>query len=151
MDRLARDLQVQLQLCTYLASKEIDLISAESGQNITEAIMADPMRRALVQMQGIFSELDKSLVVKKLKNGREKAREKSTAKTLSGEGKCEGRKSLRESSPEVYFRAKALYRKPRKGDRRTLASVGEILFSEGYHTASGKPYAPAQIKRLIGV
>ena len=47
--------------------------------------MVDPIRRALVQMQGVFSELDKSLVVKKLKNGREKAREKSTAKTLSGE------------------------------------------------------------------
>ena len=28
LDRLARDLQIQLQLCTYLASKKIELISA---------------------------------------------------------------------------------------------------------------------------
>ena len=150
LDRLARDLQIQLQLCTYLASKKIELISAATGENISRAIMADPMKRALVQIQGVFSELDKSLVVRKLRNGREKAREASSSRTLSGRRKCEGRKSLRESRPELLERARQLYRKPRKGIRRTLAEVGGILFEEGFCTTSGKAYAPAQIKRLLG-
>ena len=39
LDRMARDLQVQIQLCTYIASKNIHLISANTGENITQAIL----------------------------------------------------------------------------------------------------------------
>jgi len=150
LDRLARDLQVQLQLCTYIASKEITLICAGTGENITQAILNDPMRKAMVQIQGVFAELDKSLVVRKLKNGRIKARQDSEARTLAGKKKCEGRKSLRESSPDLLKEARKLYRKPPKGKRRTLEEVGMALFEMGYQTSKGNPYAPAQVKRLIG-
>jgi len=150
LDRLARDLQVQLQLCTYIASKEITLICAGTGENITQAILNDPMRKAMVQIQGVFAELDKSLVVRKLKNGRIKARQDSEARTLAGKKKCEGRKSLRESSPDLLKEARKLYRKPPKGKRRTLEEVGLALFEIGYQTSKGNPYAPAQVKRLIG-
>ena len=150
LDRLARDLQVQLQLCTYIASKEITLICAGTGENITQAILNDPMRKAMVQIQGVFAELDKSLVVRKLKNGRIKARQDSEARTLAGKKKCEGRKSLRESSPDLLKEARKLYRKPPKGKRRTLEEVGIALFEMGYQTSKGNPFAPAQVKRLIG-
>ena len=150
LDRLARDLQVQLQLCTYIASKEITLICAGTGENITQAILEDPMRKAMVQIQGVFAELDKSLVVRKLKNGRIKARQDSETRTLSGKKKCEGRKSLRESSPDLLKEARKLYRKPPKGTRRTLEKVGLALFEIGYQTSKGNPFAPAQVKRLIG-
>ena len=150
LDRLARDLQVQLQLCTYIASKEITLICAGTGENITQAILDDPMRKAMVQIQGVFAELDKSLVVRKLRNGRIKARQDSEARTLAGKKKCEGRKSLRESSPDLLKNARKLFRKPPKGKRRTLEEVGIALFEMGYKTSKGNPYAPAQVKRLIG-
>ena len=150
LDRLARDLQVQLQLCTYIASKEITLICAGTGENITQAILDDPMRKAMVQIQGVFAELDKSLVVRKLRNGRIKARQDSETRTLSGKKKCEGRKSLRESSPDLLKEARKLYRKPPMGKRRTLEEVGIALFEMGYKTSKGNPYAPAQVKRLIG-
>ena len=150
LDRLARDLQVQLQLCTYIASKEITLICAGTGENITQAILNDPMRKAMVQIQGVFAELDKSLVVRKLKNGRIKARQDSETRTLSGKKKCEGRKSLRESSPDLLKDARKLYRKPPKGKRRTLEEIGRALFEMGYHTSKGNHYAPAQVKRLLG-
>ena len=147
---MARDLQVQIQLCTYIASKNIHLISANTGENITQAILNDPMRKAMVQIQGVFAELDKSLVVRKLRNGRIKARQGSKARTLSGNKKCEGRKSLRESSPDLLREAKLLFRKPPKGKRRTLEEVGMALFEMGYQTSKGNPYAPAQVKRLLG-
>ena len=150
LDRMARDLQVQIQLCTYIASKNIHLISANTGENITQAILNDPMRKAMVQIQGVFAELDKSLVVRKLRNGRIKARQDSKARTLSGNKKCEGRKSLRESSPDLLREAKLLFRKPPKGKRRTLEEVGMALFEMGYQTSKGNPYAPAQVKRLLG-
>jgi hypothetical protein len=38
-------------------------------------------------------------------------------------GKCEGRKSYLEAVPELVSKIKALYRKPRKGDRKTLQQI----------------------------
>mgnify|MGYP001271645743 CR=1 FL=1 len=82
LDRLAREYRIQEQILFYLASKGIDLISADSEENITQEIQKDPVKKALIQMQGIFSELEKSRLVKKLRD----AREKKKAAT----GKCEG-------------------------------------------------------------
>ena len=77
MDRLARELRVQENLCVYIASKGLQLISANTGENITQAIQDDPMKKALIQMQGVFAELDKSTIVRKLRKGRESARTKN--------------------------------------------------------------------------
>lgn len=74
LDRLARAYDVQQQLATYLASKGLTLISANTGEDITAALMGDPMRRALVQIQGIFAELDKNLTIAKLRKARERIR-----------------------------------------------------------------------------
>ena len=82
MSRLAREYRTQEHLIIYIASKGITLISADTGEDITAAMMGDPMRRALVQIQGIFSELDKNLLVAKLR----KARERQRAATGRSEG-----------------------------------------------------------------
>lgn len=83
LDRLARQYDIQQQLATYLASKGLTLVAANTGEDITAALMGDPMRRALVQIQGIFAELDKNLLIAKLR----KAREKKKAETGRGCGK----------------------------------------------------------------
>ena len=123
----------------------IEALEQEQNPSIQVAII-----QALVQIQGVFAELDKSLVVRKLKNGRIKARQDSETRTLSGKKKCEGRKSLRESSPDLLRDARKLYRKPPKGKRRTLEEIGGALFEMGYQTSKGNHYAPAQVKRLLG-
>jgi site-specific DNA recombinase len=84
MSRLAREYRTQEHLIIYIASKGITLISADTGEDITAAMMGDPMRRALVQIQGIFSELDKNLLVAKLRKARDRQRELT--------GRSEGRK-----------------------------------------------------------
>ena len=63
LTRLAREYRIQENILVYLASKNIDLIAANTGENITTAIDSDPMKKALVQIQGVFGELDKSLLV----------------------------------------------------------------------------------------
>ncbi|GEM_PF-700674 len=82
LDRLAREYVVQEQILIYLASKEIDLIAVDTGENITQEIKQDPVKKALIQIQGIFAELEKNRLVKKLKDAREKKKEAT--------GKCEG-------------------------------------------------------------
>jgi len=47
MDRLAREYIISEQLAVYIASKKISLISANTSENITEALNGDPMKKAL--------------------------------------------------------------------------------------------------------
>lgn len=84
LDRLAREYRVSEQLLLYIAAKGFVLYNAGTGENVTESILADPMRKAMVQIQGIFAELDKSLIVAKLRKGRQIVKSKV--------GRCEGRK-----------------------------------------------------------
>ncbi len=52
LDRLARDLAVQLQIIAVLANKKIALINAMTGQDATNP--TDPMTKAMIQVQGAF-------------------------------------------------------------------------------------------------
>jgi DNA invertase Pin-like site-specific DNA recombinase len=141
LDRLAREYRIQETLIVYLASKNIELISARTDENITEAVMADPLRKALVQIQGVFSELEKNLLVKKLKDAREAMRAKT--------GKCEGRKSYSEAMPEVLKEIKRL-RRARKGmPRRTYDKVAAELNAAGFKSMMGKPFTGSSIQLIL--
>ena len=141
MDILARDVSIQTALITYLASKEITLISARTDQDITQAVLNDPMQKALVQIQGVFSELEKDLLVKKLKQ----ARDRKKAET----GKCEDRKSYTETNPELVKTIKRLRRKPAKGKRMLFKKVIAEVNRLGFTKAKGKPFTLATITNLI--
>lgn len=143
MDRLARDLQIQTALITYLASKDITLISARTDQDITRAVMDDPMQRALVQIQGVFSELEKNLLVKKLKAARD-SKKKET-------GKCEGRKSYDEKPENEALLAeiKKLRRKPRNGKRLSLQKTVDALNERGFKSDTGKDITLPILKNIV--
>ena len=138
LDRLAREYRVQEQLIIYLASKGLTLISANTGENVTEAMMGDPMRRALVQIQGIFAELDKNMIVAKLAKARKRKRENG--------GKCEGRKvyGFRPGEQEVIRRILDL-----RADGRTLGDIAHRLNAGGTPTRAGRKWTGVQVKRII--
>ncbi|EPR34859.1 Resolvase domain-containing protein [Alkalidesulfovibrio alkalitolerans DSM 16529] len=140
LDRLAREYRVQEQLAIFLASKGIKLISARTEEDVTAAIMGDPMKKALVQVQGVFAELERSLLVKKLRSAREAVRDR--------EGKCEGRKSLAEVAPEVLGTIKRLRRKRPKQGRRTYKEIAAILNEQGVTTTSGKAWSSENVRKV---
>lgn len=122
LDRLAREYRVQEQLIIYLASKEITLIDARTGEDVTLAIGSDPMKKAMIQMQGIFAELEKNLLVKKLRLARESKR--------MAAGKCEGRKGWGDTPDKrdaILGQIKVLRRKPKFGKRLTFVEVANQL------------------------
>ena len=121
LDRFARDLSVQMQLLAYMLSKGLRLFSASTGDDVTAAMEDDPMRKAMVQMQGVFSELDKNVTVRKLRNARAITREKT--------GRCEGRKPFGHypGEAETLVMIRTLYRKPHGGPRRSLQAICDIL------------------------
>ena len=152
LDRFAREYAVQEKILTLLVTRKLTLIAANTGENVTEAFMGDPMRRALVQIQGIFAELDKNLIVRKLSQARQRAKE-------NGE-MCEGQ------PPYGYFKKSpvgqptSLIPNPREQD--TIQLIGEMA-KQGYNprrisarlnalsvpTRHGKHWTAVQVRRIL--
>ncbi len=133
LDRLAREYRIQESLLVYLASKEITLIAANTGQDITKAIRDDPMKKALIQIQGIFAELDKSQLVARLKKGREK--KKLTEGWREGPapyGELPGEKEVLKRISYMRRRSSRYQSRP-----RTFKSIAGQLNDEGVLTRSG--------------
>ena len=143
LDRLARDLVIQSTLLAKLESEGITLISASTGEDVTASMRDDPMRKALVQIQGVFAELDKSLLVRKLRKGRDAVR--------ASEGRCEGQKpyGYYDGESEVLDRIKALRRKPRGQNRLSVAKVADKLNSEGLRNRSGGEWARGNLWKVM--
>ena len=93
------------------------------------------MKMAMRQTAGAFAELEKARLVTKLRGARERKR--------AVQGKCEGRKSLAERSPELAAAARAL------NDGRSLRKIGDALAERGFVTPSAKVYAPSAIKGIL--
>lgn len=92
LDRLARELFVQEKIIRELTQRGIRLFSADqaTAENVAD-INLDPARVAIRQMLGVFGQLDKALIVLKLRKAREREREAN--------GRCEGRKRFAEVDP----------------------------------------------------
>ena len=74
-----------------------------------------------------------------------KARERKKAET----GKCGGRKSVAEASPETFALAKKLARYPVNGRKRSLRDIAADLEAAGHVTSAGTRYGAAAVARMI--
>ncbi len=146
LDRLAREYRIQETLLVYLASKGISLISARTDEDVTAAVMSDPMKRALVQIQGVFAELEKNLLVKKLKTAR--------VNKKAANGKCEGRKGYKDSSDSnlsIVKEIKRLRRKPKGGGtkKKTYQQIADVLNDKGQTTMDGKAFTAKNVAAIL--
>lgn len=146
LDRLARAYRIQEQLLIYMASRDITLINASTGEDVTQAINDDPMKKAMIQIQGVFAELDKSLLVRKLRKARE-AVKKAT-------GKCEGVPRYGENNPAeqaIIKRIRYMRRLPRglNKNRMTYQAICDQLNAEGLTTQRGKAWQPVQVWNVL--
>ena len=151
MTRLARELLLQMQLATFIASKEIDLYSANTGENISRAIYDDPMRKAMVQMQGVFSELERSTLTRRMIAGRDLQREtgkrkgrKIKAIDRTGKIKIEGSPRLSEKKPKLAKRVIELWL---QGNCKN--KIATIVTSEGFRSRVGNKLYSSQIKNIL--
>ena len=141
LDRLARELRIQETLLVYLASKDVDLISARTGENVTQAIREDPLKKALIQIQGVFSELEKNQIVRRLRLARERAKAKR--------GKCEGRKGYAdtEAGRAIVHKIRLLRRRPKVGPRLTWQQIADRLNAEGIKTLDGNEWTLFRVQQ----
>ena len=144
LTRLARAYVIADAILVYLAAKGITLISADTGEDVTEAMSGDPMKKAMIQMQAVFSELEKNSLVRKLKAARARKRAET--------GRCEGVKPFGTlpGESEAIDRMKALRRKPiGKAKRMSYAKIADVMQAEGYATRSGGAWKASTVQDIL--
>ena len=136
--RFARTLMVQEAEIAMLVGLGVRVLTSR-GDDLTDS--DDEMRVAMRQIVGVFSQLEKTRLVKKLKAARDRKRVN---------GKVEGRKSHAEKRPDVVLEAKRLYRaNPKTGQRLSLRDISTALAKARFLNEAGKPYHPQSVQRMI--
>jgi DNA invertase Pin-like site-specific DNA recombinase len=137
-DRFARDLMVQLAGHDMLKAKGVTLIAASAPTFFLE----DTPTAVLVrQVLGAIAQFEKAGLVAKLAAARKRKR--------AANGKCEGRKSLSETRPEVVALAKALGRKKPKGGQMSLRAVSAELAARGFLNERGAPFNHKSVASML--
>lgn len=148
--RFARDLVTQELGILSLINLGVRVITA-GGDDLTNT--SDPFKVAMRQIAGAFAQLEKARLVAKLKVARERKR-------AVGE-RVEGRKPIAETHPEAVALAKRLHRAApsragsaealarEKPKRMSLRGIADKLAEAGHTAASGKPFSPSVVKRML--
>jgi len=132
--RFARDLVAQELGVVALIKLGMRVLTA-TGDDLTST--NDPMKVAMRQIAGAFSQLEKARLVAKLKAAREQKREKH--------GKCEGRKSYAEAMPDTVALARQLY-----AEGLSYRKISAALAERGHTTGSGKPHVASAVQKMLG-
>lgn len=141
-DRLARDLIVSELILSQLRGLGVRVFAADGGAELT-AGDDDPTRTLIRQVLGAVAQFEKAVIVSKLKAARMRKRRV--------EGRCEGRKPFgtRPGEAETLRLIRDLRRKPRGGERLSVAAIAAKLNEAGAATRSGKPWSPGTVYRLV--
>lgn len=141
-DRLARDLMVSEVILGQFRDLGVQVIEAEGGTDLT-AGDNDPTRVLIRQVLGAVSQFEKSVIVLKLRAARERVRRR--------QGRCEGRKpyGTRPGEAKALERLFQLRRKPRLGERLSLARIAEAMNQEGWPTRTGKPWRASTVDSIL--
>jgi DNA invertase Pin-like site-specific DNA recombinase len=136
--RFARDLVTQ-ELGIIALIKLGVTVMTSSGDDLTNT--TDPFKKAMRQIAGVFSELEKARLVHKLKVARDR-------KSADLGRKIDVRKTVDVVYPEATKRAKYLHRYK----RMSLRGIAVMLATEG-HTTRGKgtPFNPKMVKSMVEV
>jgi DNA invertase Pin-like site-specific DNA recombinase len=136
--RFARDLITQETRWRFLRDAGITLIAADSP----DAFLDDTPTAVMIrQILGSVSQFEKAMLVAKLRG----ARERKKAVT----GKCGGRQSYAERSPEVVLLAKRLARYPINGRNRSLRDIAAELEAQGHVSRAGTRYTALAVSRMV--
>jgi DNA invertase Pin-like site-specific DNA recombinase len=131
--RFARDLIVAETGFRRLRDAGITLIASDAPNSFLDDT---PTSAFIRQVLAAVQELDRAMIVSKLKGARQRKRATGV--------KVEGRKSYSEAVPSTVERAKAL-----KAEGLTLRQVADRLASEGHQTSAGTPYQFTAVGRMI--
>jgi len=135
LDRLARDLMIQESIIGDLQKNGFELISVAEP----DLLQDDPTRKLMRQFMGAIAEWEKSVIVRKLRAARNRAKTKY--------GRCEGRKpyGFYPGEQAILDRMQAL-----RAENCSFDVIAERLNTEGVKTrTAGKRWFGAAIARIL--
>lgn len=131
--RFARHLMTQEAGIALLVGFGVRVLTA-NGDDLTDS--DDEFRVAMRQIMGVFSQLERTRLVKKLKAARDRKRAKGV--------KVEGRKSHLEERPEVVKEARRLRRAGFSYDK-----ISDILAGKGQVNERGQPFNAKSVRAMM--
>lgn len=146
LDRLARSLTVQEAVLAQVWKANRTLHSADLGEVLRDD-PDDPMRTAMRQMAGVFAELDRGMVVKRMRDGRR-------AKAAQG-GRAVGPAPFGYLAKDgmlhlVPAEQRALTRMRELRDQGcTMAQIADALAAEGHPTKRGGGWSSPVVSRIL--
>lgn len=146
LDRLARRLTVQEAALALVWRMGGTLFSVESGE-VTRDDPDDPMRTAMRQMMGVFAELERATIAKRMRDGRRIKRE--LGGYIGGAPplgfRAEGRELVRAEAEAVVVERIVTLR----ADRASLRAICDRLNAEGMATKRGGRWQPNSVARVL--
>lgn len=140
LSRLARRYAVQEQILLYLCAKGVTLWTCSNGgENITEAMNADPTRRLVIGMMGLISQWEREQIVAKLAAARKR-------KKLAT-GRCDGRHPYGHKLGEADILQRMRFS---KAQGLTASLIADSLNSAGSLSRYGKPWKASTIAKILG-
>lgn len=137
--RFARHLLTQEAGIALLVGIGVRVLTA-SGDDLTDS--DDEFRVAMRQMLGVFSQLEKTRLVKKLKSGRERA--KKLGKPAGGQ------RPHTKLRPSVVAEAKRLRStEDAKGRRMSLRKISAALAAAGHVNEAGQPFNAKSVRAML--
>ncbi|MCA9370595.1 MAG: recombinase family protein [Candidatus Peregrinibacteria bacterium] len=144
MDRLARDLILQETMLMELRKRNVQLVSVDEPDLCSK----DPTRTMYRQIRGAISEFERSLIARRLQQGRVK---KAETGKYSGGGApygyrlVNGELRVQENEAEIVrciFRSR---RKPKQGKRLSYAKIANMLNEQDIEAPKGRLWLPCTV------
>jgi DNA invertase Pin-like site-specific DNA recombinase len=147
LDRLARALTIQEAILAVAWKADASVFTADGGE-VHRDDPDDPMRTAIRQVQGVFAQLERSLVTKRLRDGRQAKREQGDhAVGQHPFGKRSGGRGA-DSVADADEQA-ALARILRlRAEGMSYRAVCEALDGEGLRPRRAASWSPMVVRRI---
>jgi DNA invertase Pin-like site-specific DNA recombinase len=149
LDRLARALTVQEATLAIAWRSGGEVFTADTGRVMADD-PDDPMRTALRQVVGVFAELDRRMVVKRLRDGRA-SKARSGRKAVGtypfgyqGAGKGRERDSIANRDEQVVVAAICRHRR----NGLTYRAIAELLDDEGYKPRRASAWSAMSVRAV---
>jgi DNA invertase Pin-like site-specific DNA recombinase len=147
LDRIARTLTVQEAVLAQLWTLGGHAFVVTSPDEVPQDDPDDPMRTAMRQMAGVFAQLERSMTIKRMRNGRAtKAASGGFAYGSPAYGQRADHKQLVDDPDERAVVARILAQSAKGASVRQIAAE---LNAEGIRTKRGAQWRPETVARVI--
>jgi DNA invertase Pin-like site-specific DNA recombinase len=148
LDRLARKLTIQEAALAHVWKLGGRVYACDQGGEVPKDDPDDPMRTAMRQMMGVFAQLDRAMVVARLRRGRRAKAEQGGRP--SGRSPYGWRAERGELVAVPEEQAAIGLARTLRGQDRSLRQIAVTLDEAGHRPKGGGVWHPIQVRRLIG-